>query len=294
MKQIEQGVDFFKIYGNLTKESHYSIAEISRAHGITFAGHIPIRLDIWEVIAAGQASIEHSEGILDASTSKPEEFASRFPKFQIFSEEAQEFLIETFDSAKFNALIDTLAISETWWTPTLTNMYMSSSHDRLHDEDSLFQYLPEHIMEWWKSSIGEPSEIRKKRFKFLSTLIGILEKRGVKILAGTDYPSPFCYPGFSLHDELNLLVQGGLSTSAALRTATINPTIFMKKENEFGLLKQNHLASMVLLNSNPLKDINNVRDIEGVFLRGQYLNRPALDSLLRSAKSIAANMQSPF
>lgn len=295
LKQIDQGVDFFKIYGNLTKESYYSIVEISREYGVPFVGHVPIRLNIWETIAAGQASIEHQEGLLEACTSKPQELKSSFPRFQVFTDEALEFLLESFNSPKFDSLVEILARSETWWSPTLTVLYSEAySRDARHSEDSLFQYMPQHIQEWWMGSLGQPNYIRRKRFQFLQTLIGKMERRGVKILAGTDFPNPFCYPGFSLHDELNLLVQGGLSTSAALKTATLNPAIFMRKENELGLIKQNHLASMVLLKSDPLKDINNIRDIDGVFLRGQYLSRAALDSLLRSAKSIATNMQSPF
>jgi imidazolonepropionase-like amidohydrolase len=74
----------------------------------------------------------------------------------------------------------------------------------------------------------------RARFLFELNLIGKMNKKGVKILAGTDFPNPYVFPGFSLHDELSLMVKGGMSTIDALRSATLNAAIFMNRENDFG------------------------------------------------------------
>jgi imidazolonepropionase-like amidohydrolase len=117
--------------------------------------------------------------------------------------------------------------------------------------------------------------------------MGKLANKGVKIIAGTDYPNPYCFPGFSLHDELELMVEGGMTSLQALQAATINPAIFQKKEAEFGTISSGKTASLVLLNANPLEDINNSRQINTVILRGKIHDRAALDGMLEQAKKSA-------
>ena len=111
-----------------------------------------------------------------------------------------------------------------------------------------------------------------------------MHEKGVKFLAGTDYPNPYCFPGFSLHDELELLVEGGMSTLEAIKAATINAAVFMGKEDEIGTIEKGKIASLILLNENPLVNIQNTRSIEAVFLRGKAFDRDALDELLEVAK----------
>jgi imidazolonepropionase-like amidohydrolase len=107
----------------------------------------------------------------------------------------------------------------------------------------------------------------------------------VKFIAGTDFPNPYVFPGFSLHDELSLMVKGGMPTLDALRTATINPAIFMHKEDDFGSVEVGKIASLILLNKNPLENIENTQTIETVILRGKVYNRKTLDLMLEQAKS---------
>ena len=121
---------------------------------------------------------------------------------------------------------------------------------------------------------------RKIRLEKETELVGEMHRAGVKLLAGTDLGNRYVYPGFSLHDELALLVQAGLSPLEALQTATINPARFFGKEKELGTIGKGKLADLVLLDGNPLSDINNIREINGVVLNGRLLDRAALDKLL--------------
>jgi imidazolonepropionase-like amidohydrolase len=107
-----------------------------------------------------------------------------------------------------------------------------------------------------------------------------MNKKGVKLLAGTDFPNPYVFPGFSLHDELALMVKGGMSAVDALKSATLNAAIFMNKENDFGSVEVGKLASLVLLNKNPLENIENTKSIDAVILHGRVINRTALDKML--------------
>jgi imidazolonepropionase-like amidohydrolase len=115
-------------------------------------------------------------------------------------------------------------------------------------------------------------------------LVGEMHRAGVKILAGTDLGNPYVYPGFSLHDELALLVQAGLTPLEALQTATLNPAKFFGKETELGTIEKGKLADLVLLDANPLENINNTTKINAVVLNGRLLDRAALDKLLKAPR----------
>ena len=128
-----------------------------------------------------------------------------------------------------------------------------------------------------------------KVFEQHLTILGAMHRAGVPIMAGTDaaWGAPFTYAGFSLHDELALLVRAGLTPAEALQAATINPARFLGKEKDLGRIEAGKLADVVLLDADPLQDIHNTTRISGVFLSGRYLDRPALDSLLKEAEAAA-------
>jgi hypothetical protein len=108
-------------------------------------------------------------------------------------------------------------------------------------------------------------------------------KKGVLIIAGTQLEE-FMTPGMTLHDELYWYVFGGLSPAEALRTATINPAVFLNKQNELGTVAVGKLADLVLLDANPLDDISNTRKINTVVANGRLLQRKDLDKLLEEAR----------
>jgi imidazolonepropionase-like amidohydrolase len=115
-----------------------------------------------------------------------------------------------------------------------------------------------------------------------------LQRGGGQLLAGTDVDNtfPFLFFGFSLHDELSLLVKGGLTPLAALQSATINPARFLGREAELGTVAEGKLADLVLLDANPLDSIGNTRRIAAVVRNGQYLSRTDLNKLLDRAAAI--------
>jgi imidazolonepropionase-like amidohydrolase len=124
----------------------------------------------------------------------------------------------------------------------------------------------------------------EKRRKF----VGLCNRADVKILAGTDGPGiGRMIIGFGLHHELALLVKAGLKPIEALQAATINAARALRKEKEMGSLEAGKLADMVILNSDPLADINNATKIDSVLLRGQAFDRPALDALLAEIEADA-------
>jgi imidazolonepropionase-like amidohydrolase len=114
-----------------------------------------------------------------------------------------------------------------------------------------------------------------------------MDRSGVPLMAGTDAMNPYCFPGFSLHDELALLVDSGLTPLAALQATTLNPARFLGRTTELGTVEPGKIANLVLLRADPLANIHNTTQIEAVWLRGQYFDRNALDGLLQHARQAA-------
>jgi imidazolonepropionase-like amidohydrolase len=114
---------------------------------------------------------------------------------------------------------------------------------------------------------------RRREFAKYQELTGKLYRAGVPLLAGTDSPEPQVPPGFSLHQELEMLVASGLPPAAALRAATWNNACALRREQELGSIAPGKLADIVLLEADPLEDIRNTRRIEWV-LRSGRLSRP--------------------
>jgi imidazolonepropionase-like amidohydrolase len=122
-------------------------------------------------------------------------------------------------------------------------------------------------------------------------LTGAMFRAGVPMLAGTDTGNAYVFPGFSLHEELALMVQAGATPLQALRSATRNPAKFMHSTDRYGAIAAGKVADLVLLEADPLADIHNTSKISAVFLAGKSFDRPALDQLLNQAKAAATAHQ---
>jgi adenine deaminase len=118
--------------------------------------------------------------------------------------------------------------------------------------------------------------------------VGAMQQAGVGILAGTDTSNPYCLPGFSLHDELGLMVQAGMTPLQALQTATINPARFLGQEENLGTVEKGKVADLVLLDANPLDNISNTNKIDAVVYGGKFFSKDSIDEMLAKVESIAS------
>lgn len=147
-----------------------------------------------------------------------------------------------------------------------------------HPDNAL---APRRLREFWPVYLkqagcpqGGPLEDRRREFAKFQELTGKLYRAGVPLLVGTDAPEPQVTPGFSLHQELEMLVESGLPPAAALRAATMHNAAALRQEKRLGSIEVGKLADIVLLTANPLDDIRNTRRIELV-IRGGHICRPA-------------------
>ena len=180
------------------------------------------------------------------------------------------------------ALIAALAERQVQVDPTLVvfrNMIYLNDLEEIHQHPDL-AHVPRRMLDYWHSYrqssnlSPETRESRQKEVRKYQELTGLLHRAGVPLLAGTDTPEPFVPPGFSLHQELEMLVESGLSPAAALAAATINNARAMNQQDRLGTVAPGKLADLVILNADPTLDIRNTRQIYAV-VRGGLLCDPA-------------------
>jgi hypothetical protein len=300
---VGEGADFLKVYNTLSRDAYLSIASQAKEARISFVGHIPDSVTPAEASDLGQKSIEHLWGISPFVSSNPEQLKRMSaeandaddPKIarDLFYQVNQSIL-SSYDPKKADVLFKKFVHNDTWQTPTLVVLRSYASiHDPSLREDPRNAYMPDDLRKFWESMGGAPDprndEIQLRLFARDIEIVKAMHSAGVSLLAGTDTPNPYTYPGFSLHEELQLLVTAGLSPMEALRTATLRAAEFLGVQRDFGSVEEGKVANLVLLDANPLDDIRNTQKIRAVILRGKFLGRENLDALLAKEKESVAH-----
>ncbi|HEU5053897.1 MAG TPA: amidohydrolase family protein [Hanamia sp.] len=284
------GADFIKVYDGLSRPVYFAIVDEAKKLNLPFEGHLPRSICAKEASDAGQKSMEHLIGIMEACSSKEDEIR------QVKNSAAiGEQILNSFDDTKAANLFRLFAANQTYQCPTLTftRTFFDADFDKGLADDPRLVYIPSENREKWKKEISQmPDSIPwgKAFFLKLMAIVNEMNQLHVPLLAGTDagLGNPYTFAGFSLHAELASLVQAGLTPLEALQTATINPARFLNKENELGTIEKGKVADLVLLDANPLEDIHNTTQINAVVANGSYFSRADLDSLLEEAKIKAA------
>jgi len=299
IRLVGERADFLKVYNTLSGDAYLAIAAQAKKMRIPFVGHIPGGITPAEASRLGQKSIEHLWGTPIYASSKSEQLEKLLavandaddPKVARESfYKINEAILTTHDSRKARSLFKEFARNRTWQTPTLVVLRSYASiHDPVLRKDPRIAYIPDDLLGFWNSMGGPPDprndEIQLRLFKHDLDIVNAMHAAGVPLLAGTDTPNPYTYPGFSLHEELELLVSAGLSPMEALQTATLRAAEFLGVERLFGSVEVGKIATLVLLDADPLGDIRNTRKIRAVILRGNLLDRAKLDELLAHQRS---------
>lgn len=296
----KRGLDFVKILSNVPRDSYFAIADESAKQKISFVGHVPYSVSVREAAKAGQKSIEHLTGVLLACSSREDELRAQghaalakhdYAAYQKLGPE----IMATYDKTRAGALFLQLAQSNTWQVPTLV---WTQANSHLDDpdlkSDARLKYVPATVRKQWdpeklreQTSPDELAGLKADAARDLD-LVKAMHSAGVRFMAGSDGPDPFVFPGFSLHDELDWLVKSGFTPLQALQSATLNPALFLAKVDKYGVIEPGNVADLVLLDANPLDDIDNTRKIFGVVAGGKYHSRQALDSMLEQVETLAA------
>lgn len=280
---VKLGVDFIKVHGQLTRPTYFAIARRAREKGIPFAGHVSQAVGSADASDSGQKSIEHMLAIPAPCT--PAESIALKPRFTVQS------AVGRCSSRDLAPLYQRFVRNGTWVTPTFTAAYeVSAWPSRVVPGDSFAHYLPASLKKFVAEIFPMPDSIPPGadsvgRAMFAKRLAQAETMRaaGVHILTGTDAPLRNSPPGFGLHEELTLLVRGGMSPFNAIRAATIEPAAYLGMLDSAGTIAVGKLADLVLLNGNPLRDISQTRRIVAVVANGRLIDAGERARLIANA-----------
>ena len=190
------------------------------------------------------------------------------------------------DESKFPGLVSAAKAAGVWQVPTqvlLDNLLNDVSVDDLAARPEMKYMPPETIKNWigTKQKFLQTSQAeRAKLLGLRRRFIKALHDAGVPFALGSDAPQFWNVPGFSAHRELRLMVDAGLTPYQALRTGTANVGVYLKTESTTGTVATGKRADLVLLDANPLQNIDNSWKIAGVMVNGRWLSKADIDKRL--------------
>lgn len=292
--QHREGYDFVKPYAKLSPDVYAAIVKEAAARKMPVMGHVPFAVGVRSALNAGQKTIEHLDGYAqavlrdDSPLQKETEFKNRLP------------MLLSADPAKIRDIVALTKKAGTWNCPTLVVMENIGKLDHPDTTRPELRFVP-------KSSVASWDPANDFRFKDWTAadfqgardtnvarhaLVKQLSDAGAGILAGTDVGNPWLVPGFSLHDELALLVEAKLTPHEALRAATRSAAELFN--SNFGTIEQHKRADLVLLDADPLADIKNTRKIAGVMLRGRWMPASELTTIREQIAAVYAGTRSRY
>ncbi|MCE5206038.1 MAG: amidohydrolase family protein [Porphyromonadaceae bacterium] len=307
----EKDADFIKVFDLYDPAIFKSLLKEAKKQHISVAGHCPLAFNMGEIAMEGMDSFEHFFGVPLACSS--EEASIRQQLIQTAKEYNSSFddivrllywiltpeILNTYDPEKAQAFISILKKSDSYQCPTAILWDgWSKLNDTLATSDYRLKYIPDSYLKTWlylkdnpmsKKLSGEDFIFARKIMEKYSEMLRLFCKAGIPMIAGTDVSltNPYNFPGFGLHDELSLLVKAGLSSMQAIQAATKNAATVLGVLDKTGTVEQGKCADLVLLNANPLDDINNTRKINAVFRAGSYLSGTDLNDMLQKEEKMA-------
>jgi len=264
-----QGYDGIKSHDVFSTEVFNAILGSAKKHGLPSDVHVPIDLTFSEDKARSWDSFR-SLGV--EAVAHVEELIK---------------IVDWSDESIRQAAQD-VAEDDVWVTTTIA--LMRSIKEQISDLKGELAAMPEvkyvnpgPFNSRWVLGENDYQNIQRDWSPYLAAnekMLLALYEAGASLMSGTDAPLPLLVPGFSLHEELEVMVDVGLSPYDTLKTSTYNPAMYLNKLDEFGTVEAGKRADLVLLDANPLEDITNTRQITGVMVRGRWYTRTDLDVML--------------
>ena len=300
---VRDKADFVKVYSYLGRDTFNAIADEARALGIPFAGHLPDRVPAALASDLGQRTFEHRYGLFIATSGHEEAIRRDIdalpadPAGAWFSQVRtwERLAADSYNPSRAAALFERLARNDTRLSPTLTVLRTFAEPADSYLNDPRLRYFPQFIRDYWAQSIllrapstPEQMAVQRAYFQATSRLVATARQAGVHVVAGTDAGNPYCLPGFSIHDELALLVAGGLSPMEAIQAATRDAAALAGLGETAGTVTPGKVADLLILDADPLADIRNTQKIHGIVAAGRYIDSERRAQILADVEAYAA------
>lgn len=292
------GFDHLKVHEGLTPEVYSALAKTAKEVGITFSGHVSNLVGLYSALEQGQTTIDHLDNVIEAMIDDREAVANA----GLFDLPA---LAEKIDPSKIDEVVAAIRRAGAGVVPTevLWEVFLGG-----RTGEALAASRPE-LVYWFRQGrqgIGQGvnqwiAQADQRRaalpnpdagqvvIDLRRRLIKALHDAGVPVLLGTDSPQVFSVPGFSIHHEMQVMVESGLTPYEVLHSGTRAVADFYGAK-DFGQVAEGHRADLVLLNANPLQDVGHFADSAGVMVGGRWLPRATIDARLAEIRARMAAM----
>lgn len=280
---VAAGADFAKLYTRIDATRMRAILDEARTFGLPVSAHLGLT-DALTATSLGLGAIEHMSGVPEAASRDPEKYYAAHRRSFFSGWTAFERGWAEVDSASLHRVARLLAERNTILVPT---MVLHDTYSRLDDptiytDDALGAVPRAEIERWNTAEMIQRAGWTAKDFQDFRAsrpnqelFLRLFRAEGGVIAAGTDASNQQLVPGASEHREMELLVQAGLPPEAALAAATRNAAQLLGVDS-IGTLSRGHVADLLVLSADPLRDIRNTRSIEYVMLRGTLYRADSL------------------
>jgi hypothetical protein len=283
-EQKEAGFDHLKLHPGLDMPRFLSIAKTAQYVDIMFGGHVSLDVGLENSLNYGYRSVEHMDGYIEALIKD---------KSRLDPQTAGPFsmlLVNEADLEKLSEMVQLTLDKGAWIAPTLTLFerffgYIPADEFRLEEE---MKYMPGIQVQQWvnqkkfleNQGVLKPENV-KPYLEFRQMLLKTLHEAGVPILMSSDSPQVFNVPGFSIHNEIRAMHEAGLKPLDILRSGSINIAQYFDQEGDFGVINEGASADFVLLKGNPLVDLENLKKIEGIMVKGKWIDSKKINEQLK-------------
>ncbi|WP_292084338.1 MULTISPECIES: amidohydrolase family protein [unclassified Brevundimonas] len=283
-------VDFVKITDNTLKPELflYAVSE-AKKRGMKTSAHIPASITVLEAAEAGLSSIEHLDYAMKAGSRDEAAIAADYLTGKYTYAQTMRRYADTFDVETARRVYARLRELGTAVSPTLygsTTLANLDLDDHSHDDGLAYVGPGIRATYDWRverAARATPQQIEDRHFvkEVTSRTLPMLRDAGVVILTGTDagFLNSFNYPGFSLHDELELYVKLGLTPREALMGSVVDGPRFLNQGARYGAVATGKSADLLVLDANPLVDVSATRRIADLVLRGRLIEGSELERM---------------
>lgn len=282
--QKSAGYDHLKLHPGLDMPRFLAISQTAKEVDIKFGGHVSLDVGLQNSLEHGYRSVEHMDGYIEALIDDRE---------RLDPQVAGPFSMLLVNEGDKNRIPELVALTKekgAWIAPTLTLFerffgYIPADEFRLEPE---MKYMPGLQVQQWvnqKKMLESQGVLKEENVKpyleFREKMLLALHEGGVPLIMSSDSPQVFNVPGFSIHNEIKSMQAAGISPYEILKSGNVNVAKYFEMEDSFGKIKEGMSADFVMVPNNPLEDLDTLREVEGLMLRGNWITKNTLQNELK-------------
>lgn len=277
--QQAERYDLIKVYNKLSRPAWNAVMAQAALAGMPVGGHVPWAVGWDDVVASAQHTMEHLDGLIDvvSATQSPVGY---------YDAPAMNAAIDAIDDGRLAAAADRAASDGVILVPTLVviDRFGTAAETAAWAADPIMRYVHPDLAAQWRAQPALAPDVVAALDRYTLALEHFtlaLKRRGAHIALGTDANNAYVVPGFSVHDELALLVAAGLTDDEALRAATVEAAAAIGRA-DIGTIAIGQRADLLVLDADPSQDVSNARKRMGVMLGGQWHPEAELEDRLET------------